>query len=142
MIARPPGTSSAPPMPCAARASDELIDRRRQPAPDRSQREQRHSDRINALAAQVIAERTAEQQERREQKRVRFDHPLHVDGRGLEVRLQRRQRHVDDRAVDEHHARSENRRGENPWAQLLAARRLAFLRGDYAFIAWWFEEVH
>src|SRR5207342_469957 len=43
-----------------------------------------------------------------------FDHPLHVGDGGMEIRLERGQRHVDDRRVDERHARRENRGDERP----------------------------
>src|ERR1039458_7220470 len=57
----------------------------------------------------MISERTSEQQQRREQKRIGFNRPLNINHAGVETRLQRRQSHVDDRAVDKHHARSSDR---------------------------------
>ncbi len=66
------------------------------------------------LAAELIAERSADQDEGAEKQRVRFDHPLHVGDRGVKVGLKRGQRHVHDRAVDERHARREDRGHQRP----------------------------
>jgi hypothetical protein len=68
----------------------------------------------NALAAELIAERSADQDERAEKQRVGLDHPLDVGDRGVEIGLKRGQRHVHDRAVDERHARRQDRRHQRP----------------------------
>ena len=62
----------------------------------------------------MISEGSADKEERREQKRVSLDDPLHVHNRGVQVRLQGRQRHVYDRAVNERHAGSERCGREHP----------------------------
>ncbi len=58
----------------------------------------------------------------------RFDDPLDVAQRRAECRLQRWQRYVDDGAVDEGQARSEDRRGEYPRAAAVVAGAPAALR--------------
>ena len=52
----------------------------------------------HAPAAELVAHRAADQNQRAEEQRVRFDHPLHVGDRGAKVGLQRGQRDVDDGA--------------------------------------------
>ena len=70
--------------------------------------------RRNLAAAVQIAQRSADQQQRRQEKRIRFHHPLNLRQRRMQGRLQRRQRHVHHRSVNECHARTENGRGQNP----------------------------
>ena len=60
---------------------------------------------------------------------------MNVDRGGVEIRLQRRQRDVDDRAVDKCHARGQNGRSENPAATRLCTCRSFRARTDYIFIA-------
>ena len=121
--ARLPGTSSAAPTPCTARAAISCPIDRRQAAPGRGQREHRDADSEDLAPAEQVAQRPAGQQQRGQRQGVGLDHPLHVDERGVEGRLQRRQRDVHDRAVDERHAGAEDGRREDP------ARR-AFRRAD------------
>ena len=68
----------------------------------------------NPASPVVISQGSADKQKRREQERVSFDYPLHVHDRGVQVLLQRGQRHVHNGAVDERHARSESRGREHP----------------------------
>ena len=114
MIARLPGTSSAAPNPCAGAGGNQLTYAGSKSAPRGRESEKRDTDQENAASSVVISEGSADKQKRREQERVRFDDPLHVNDRRVQVRLQRRQRHVHNRAVDERHARSERCRGQHP----------------------------
>ncbi len=93
---------------------DQLLDVWRESTPDGGERKHRNADRINSLAAKVIAQRTSDQQKRREKERIGFDHPLHVYHRRIQICLQRGKGDVNDRAVNKHHARTENGGGEYP----------------------------
>ena len=95
-------------------AGDQHRGRGRHAAGHGGQGEEDHAGEENTLAAELIAERSADQDQRAEKQRVRLDHPLHVGDRGVEVGLKRGQRDVDDRAVDERHARREDRRHQRP----------------------------
>jgi hypothetical protein len=64
--------------------------------------------------AEQIAERAAHQNQRREQQSIGFDDPLHVHHGCMKAGLQRRQSNIDDRAVDESHAGTENGGGKYP----------------------------
>ena len=76
MMARLPGTSNAPPMPCAARATIRSTDALRQTATDRRKREESDADAEDAPPAETVAQRSAGQKQSGEKERVRFNHPL------------------------------------------------------------------
>ena len=91
--------------------------RRRDAAQDRRGREEDDAEQEHALAAELIAHRSADQDQRAQKQRVGFDHPLDVGDRRVEVGLKRGQRDVDDRRVDERHARPEDGRDQGPSAR-------------------------
>ena len=55
MMARLPGTSNAPPMPCAARATIRFADALRQTAADRCKREDSNAGAEDAPSAEAVA---------------------------------------------------------------------------------------
>ena len=116
MIARLPGTRNAAPIPCSARPTMSIAGEVARPQSDRRGREEHDAEQEHALAAELIAHRSADQDQRAQEQRVGFDHPLHVGDRRVEVGLERGQRDVDDRRVDERHARPEDGRDERPSA--------------------------
>ena len=61
----------------------------------------------------MIAEHAADQNERAEQQRIGFDHPLQGGDIGIEILLDRRQRDVDRGRVDDGEAGAAHRRREN-----------------------------
>ena len=65
-------------------------------------------------APEHIAERTADEDQRRQKQRVRLDHPLHLVARCAQFALDDRQRDVDRRRIDETHARAEDRCHQDP----------------------------
>ena len=88
----------------------------------------------------MISDGTADKEERREQERVSFDYPLHVHDRGVQVRLQRGQRHVHNRAVDERHARSDSCGGKYPAPGRFWTGSCSCPRADYAFVTRFSDE--
>src|SRR5918992_517243 len=56
-----------------------------------------------------VAERSADQDQRAEREQVRLDDPLLLGQAAVEVLADRRECDVDDRAVEEHDARAEDR---------------------------------
>ncbi len=86
----------------------------RDPAENGCDREQVDADQEDALAAELVADRAPDEDERAVEQRVRLDHPLHVGDRGAEVGLERGKRDVDGRAVDERQARREDRGDQRP----------------------------
>ena len=115
MSARLPGTSSAAPTPCRARAAiSSPIDRDRPHHTDAAAKTA--TPPANTLRRPRIAQRAAGQEQRRQRQRVGFDHPLHLGQRRVERGLQRGKRDVDDGAVDERQARSEDGGGQHPAA--------------------------
>ena len=113
MMARLPGVSSAPPTPCRARASDEHEQVRGEPAQQGRQREPHHADEEDPAAAEQVAERAAEQDQRGEGEGVAVDGPLQAVQRGVQVPADRRECHVDDGPVEHRHARAEDGRQQN-----------------------------
>ena len=95
-------------------AHDERARRRRGSTQNRSEREKEDAEEEHALPAKLIAQRAADQDQGAREQRVSFDHPLDVGDRRMKVRLQCGQRDVDDRPVDERHARCEDRCGQRP----------------------------
>src|SRR5436309_387881 len=93
---------------------DQLAYIRSETAPRGCESEKSDTDQKNPATSVVISKRSTDKQERREQERVSFDYPLYVHDRGVQVRLQRGQRHVHNCAIDERHARSESCGREHP----------------------------
>ena len=110
------GDKQRPAYSLKAPGDNKLPDVGRQSAPGRGSGEEHNAGGEDLAAAVQVAQRPADEKQRRQEKRVRFHNPLNVrDGR-MQGRLQRRQRHVHDRAVNERHARTEDGRGQNPGA--------------------------
>ena len=85
-----------------------------EPAQHRRDREEADAGEKDALAPELIAQRAADKDERTEEQRVGLDDPLHFGDRGVEIGLQRGERHVDHGRVDERHARPDDRGGQRP----------------------------
>src|SRR5262249_24212491 len=92
---------------------------------DGRDREEPDAAEKHALASELVTERTANQNQATEKQRVRFDHPLHIRDRRLQVPLQGGQRDVDDRGVDERHARPDDGGRERPPLRRASHRQLA-----------------
>lgn len=88
----------------------------REPARGGRRRENHHADHEYSAPPVTISQRTAHQEKRGEQERIRFNDPLHADDSGLQILLERGQRDIHDGAVDERQARTQNRRREDPLA--------------------------
>ena len=102
-IDRAAGETSAAPSPWSPRARISVVSLRRERAEQRGGGEQHQAGEEDPLAADQVAGATAEQQEAAEEQRVRVDDPLQVRLGDLQVGLDRRQRDVDDRGVEDHH---------------------------------------
>src|SRR5581483_7536388 len=86
----------------------------REAASDRSEREENHAGREHASSPESIAERAADEDERRQEERVALDDPLD-DGHGrAELALHHRKSDVHDGRVEKCHARTEHRDDERP----------------------------
>ena len=115
MIARLPGTRNAAPIPCSARpAIERAAPRSRGRTRTDASVKQRDADEKDALAPELIAQRSADENQRAEKQRVGLDHPLDVGDRRVKIGLERGQRDVDDRRIDERHARPEDRGDQRP----------------------------
>jgi hypothetical protein len=120
---------------------DQLVDVGCQPAPGRGYREEHYPGDEDFAAAIPVSQRAADEKQRRQKERVRFHDPLNLGNRRAQRRLQRRQRHIHDRAIDESHARAQDCCSQNPravgWGGLLTGtgKYRAFVAGssgDYA----------
>ena len=114
MSARLPGTSSAPPTPCTARAAMSWPILAETPHHAEAMEKRTTPDAKDSAASVEIAERAACKQQRGKKEGVAFHHPLHVGNRRVQGRLQDGQGHIDDGAVDERHARTQDRRRQHP----------------------------
>src|SRR5437667_9356915 len=104
IIARLPGTSKAAPMPCTARAriSESTVGER---PPQMEERVKTAMPRgVDAPPPVMIAQGSSYQNERGEEKRIRFHHPLDITGSGAQVSLDDRQGDIDDGAINKSHA--------------------------------------
>ena len=120
-IASEPGTSSAPAIPCRARArSGSSAMGATAQSIEMAPKEIRPIDEHPA-AAELVAEATADQQQRDERQHVGLDHPLLPGEADVEPVADRRQRNVDDGAVEEDDGRAEDRRDQRQ--SLLAGHR-------------------
>src|SRR5436190_11824631 len=113
---------------------------RSETAPSRCESEKRDPNQKNSAASKMISEGTADKEERREQERVSFDYPLHVHDRGVQVRLQRGQRHVHNCAVDERHAGSERGGRKHPASGTFRTRCRRRTRANNALVTWFSEK--
>ncbi len=84
MSARLPGTSSAAPTPCRARAATSSANTSRHAAPCRGDSEQDDTGGEGLTAASGVAHRSAGQEEGGQREGIGFDHPLHARQRGVE----------------------------------------------------------
>ena len=106
------GTSSAPATPCSARAATSkpmlgasAHSSEATPKPPTPERE-------HAPLAVEVAERAADQDQRAERQQVAVDDPLLRRQAAAERALDRRQRDVHDRAVEQHDARADDARDQ------------------------------
>ncbi len=104
------GTSSAPATPCSARAATSTPIDGADRAQQRGDAEARHADREHLPLAEQVAERPADQDQRAERQQIAVDDPLLRGQPTAERPLDRRQRDVDDRAVEQRDARAEDAR--------------------------------
>ena len=114
MIARLPGTSSAPAAPWNARAIASTVASDASAHATDASGERHEPGEEDPAAAEAVAERAAEEQERGERDEVRVERPLQTGDVGLQVAADRGQRDVHDRAVEERDARPEHGRRDHP----------------------------
>ena len=112
--------TTAPPRPCTARAAISQAWVCASPQASEATREQRDAEQEQLAVAVQVAEPAAEQQEAAEGEHVGVDHP---DQRGLgelQVRADRRQRHVHDRGVehDHQHAQAQHHQCQPAFARV------------------------
>src|SRR6266566_8027461 len=72
---------------------------------------------------------------------ISLDNPLHVDYGPAESSLNRGQCHIHDGAVDEGHAGSQDRDGEDPRFGRFCARDAGMAGLNYRLVAWWLHEL-
>ena len=123
IVASAAGVSSAPATPCRPRAT--ISDVPFQATAQRSEVTPNATTPITntRFAAEEVAERAADEDQRAEREQVGVDDPLLEREAAAEVALDRRQRDVDDRRVDEHDRRPEDAGDErqplaHPFAQI------------------------
>ena len=83
-----------------------------QAARERARREEREPGDEHTPASQQVADASPEEQRAAEEDRVGRDDPLQARAREPEVRLDRRQRHVHDCHVEDHHELRGDEQGE------------------------------
>ena len=94
---------NAPPIPCTARASVSVSGDVASPHRIEATVKIDQADDEDAPAADAVGERAGGQQQRGERQRVGVDHPLQVGEVRVQVALDRRQRDVHDRDVEQEH---------------------------------------
>ena len=97
-------------------ADDEHDARRRERAEHRRRGEAVEADADDAEPAERVRQRAREQDERAERQQVRVDRPLLQGESAAELVRDRRQRHVDDGAVEERDERDDDGDDEHPGA--------------------------
>ena len=96
--------------------SDQRLGRPRQPAQQRGQREQSQTDHEHAPAPEEVGRSAAQQKQAGERQSVGADHPLQALAREVELLLDRRQCHIHDCRVEDHHEErtAQERQGPPP----------------------------
>src|SRR5882672_8870741 len=130
-----PGYEERPSNPLERSGENEPTHRGRESAGDGRDGEQRDPHGVDEPAAKPVPQGSADQEQRRKQERVRFDHPLHLDRGRSKLARDRRQRDRDHRAVDECQAGAEDGRGEDPGARRAGRHGNAMPTPDRALVA-------
>src|SRR6478752_1874991 len=86
---------------------------------NRSNCETSYAAQKHGTSAERVSKRSADQNQSGKKQSVRLNDPLDIYHGGVKLRLQCRQSYVDGGAVNECHARSENRGGKHPPARSL-----------------------
>src|SRR5262249_54276059 len=81
---------------------------------DRGERKQRYAGEEDPAPPELIAERSADQDQGAQKQRVCFDDPLDISDCGVQIALERWQGDVDNRRVDKRQARSKYRGDKSP----------------------------
>ena len=92
----------------------------------------RHSRYEDQPAAKHVAERASNENQCAQKKTIRLDYPLHIHYGRVEISLYGWQSDINDCAVDECDARSENGCSEYPWFGFFRARYFANFRSQTA----------
>ena len=100
----------------------------------RCSRKDSNSNQKHQSTTQQIAQRTTQQNQGSQKQSVGFDHPLHIHHRCMKGGLERRQSYIDDGAVDESQAGTENGRGEDPESRFHSTRNCRTRRPDDGFV--------
>ena len=108
------GEMIAAPRPCTPRAPISEASLQARPASSEPTREDGEAGDEHAAAPEQVGRAAAEQQEAAEDERVGADHPLQVLLREPEVGLDRGQRDVHDRDVEDDHELHDAEEGECP----------------------------
>ena len=113
-IERAAGEITAAPRPCTARAAMSEASLHASPATSEPAGEEDEAGDEHPPAPEQVGRAPAEEQEAAEDERVGADHPLQVLLREPEVDLDRGQRHVHDRDVENDHELDDAEEGERP----------------------------
>ena len=116
IIARLPGVSSAPPIPCTTSRPMQDLDGRGDRAEQGGHGEDADAEDEDSAAPVTVAQRTAEEDQRGQRERVAVEDPLERARRGVQIPADGRQRDVDNRPVEECHPRAEHRDRQHPSA--------------------------
>ena len=108
IVASAAGVRSAPATPCRRARDDQRRPVRRGRAEDRGDAERDDADQEDPPLPEEVAERAADEDQRAEREQVGVDDPLLEREPAAEVVLDRGQRDVHDRGVDEHDHRPED----------------------------------
>ena len=117
------GTSSAPATPWSGAGRDQRARARRRGAQHRSHPEPDDAGGEDPPAAEEVAERAADEQQRAEREQIRVDDPLLGGEAAVQVGADRREGDVDERAVQEDRARAEDARQQGQLLAPCGARR-------------------
>ena len=121
-----------------AACHDQHSSRVREPVQERGDREDDHADEEYPLAPEDVAGAATEQQEAAEGQRVGVHDPLQVGLGHVQVGLDRRQRHVHDRRVeDDHELRQADEAEDEPGIRLAAGHHSLLSNAAWATVRSW-----
>ena len=116
------GMMNAAPKPWTARVRMSTPGRSRERRRERAPTEDHEPDEQRRLASVAVAGAARDQEEAREDERVRVDDPLQLARRRAELAHEARQRDVDDRAVDADDQQAQTEDREDPPAPRVDSR--------------------
>ena len=117
-----------------AAREDQMMDGRGNTATGGGEGEDHNTEEENPAATIQVAEGASDEDQGGQQEPIGFDDPLDIDDRCVKAGLESRQGDIDDGAINERDAGTEDGRGEDPGSGLGSTGSYGVVGPDFGFI--------